>query len=80
MGYMRSHAIVVESWNNEMLIAAHNFAASLFPWVSPISPLAINAMRSFFVPSAKVTPSGTVFIKAVAVRSAGNPVFVVRVG
>jgi hypothetical protein len=50
MGYMRSHAIVVESWNNEMLIAAHNFAASLFPWVSPISPPRLNAIRSFFVP------------------------------
>jgi hypothetical protein len=50
MGWMRSHTIVVESWDEEQINAAHLAATGLFSWVSEISPKATNGYRSFFVP------------------------------
>jgi hypothetical protein len=50
MGFMRHHAIVVTSCIDEKIEQAHEFAVSLFPWVSPISPSGMNGFRSFFVP------------------------------
>lgn len=49
MGYMRAHAIVVDSWSAD-IIEAHEKAAEMFPWVSPLSPPACNGNRSFFIP------------------------------
>ena len=50
MGYMRHHAIVVTSWQDEAIEHAHRLASEVFSWVSPISPSATNGNRSFFVP------------------------------
>jgi hypothetical protein len=50
MGYMSHHAIVVTTWDEALIKEAHAEASELFPWVSPISPVAINGYRSFFVP------------------------------
>ena len=50
MGYMRHHAIVVSSWNESHLESVHKAAIDIFPWVSPISPLAMNRERAFFIP------------------------------
>lgn len=50
MGYMRAHAIVVDSWDEGMIIKAHKQACIIFPYASPISPAASNGHRSFFIP------------------------------
>lgn len=50
MGYMRHHAIVVTSGIGDFIEKAHAKAEYCFPWVSPISPSAINGYQSFFVP------------------------------
>jgi hypothetical protein len=50
MGYMRHHAIVVSSWNEESIARAHGEASSIFKWVSPVSPPMMNGHRSFFIP------------------------------
>lgn len=50
MGYRRHHAIIVTSWDGPSLVTARHRACSIFPWVSPISPPAVNGFRSFFVP------------------------------
>jgi len=50
MGYMRHHTIVVTSWSKDAITQAHYRAKSIFPWVSPISPVVVNGYRSFFVP------------------------------
>lgn len=50
MGYMRHHAIIVSSWSKDLLEQAHNEASSIFSWVSPISPEAVNCYAAFFVP------------------------------
>lgn len=45
MGYMRHHAIVVMSSDEELLRQAHERAGKIFAWVSAISPEAINVYR-----------------------------------
>jgi len=50
MGYMRAHTIVVDSWSAELVATAHAKAATIFPWVSPLSPPSVNLHQSFFVP------------------------------
>lgn len=50
MGYMRAHAIIVESWDGEAIKRAHDKAKEMFPWVSDVSPKAMNSYQSFFVP------------------------------
>jgi hypothetical protein len=50
MGYMRHHAIVVTSWSEERLLAAHERAEELLPGlVTPILKGWVNEHRSFFV-------------------------------
>jgi hypothetical protein len=49
MGYMRHHAIVVTSWNCELLTEAHAKAQEVFQQVAPITPPAINGYVSFLV-------------------------------
>lgn len=50
MGYMRHHAIIVTTWSEESIKEAHAEATKIFPWVSPISPPAVNGYCSFFIP------------------------------
>lgn len=50
MGYMRGHTIVVDSWNAEMIATAQAKATTIFPWVSPLSPPAVNMHQAFFIP------------------------------
>ena len=50
MGYMRHHAIVVTSWDSDILEEAHAKAREIFPYVSPISPPATNGYAAFFIP------------------------------
>ena len=50
MGYIRDHAIVVVGTYDDWIDRAHAQATGMFPWVSPISPKAINSSRAFFVP------------------------------
>jgi hypothetical protein len=49
MGYFIHHAIVVTG-DGEEVVKAHGLAVAIFPYVSPISPVAINGEQSFFVP------------------------------
>jgi hypothetical protein len=49
MGYIVNHAIIVEGWGDNIL-KAHKKAEEIFPWVSPVSPVAVNGSRSFFIP------------------------------
>jgi hypothetical protein len=50
MGYMRHHAIVVTSWSEERLQAAHKRAEELLPGlVTPILKGWVNEYQSFFV-------------------------------
>lgn len=50
MGYMRDHAIVVIGTYGDHIDRAHTEASRIFPWVSPVSPKALNGSQSFFVP------------------------------
>jgi hypothetical protein len=55
MGYMRHHAIVVtgvhyDSMGANNIKTAHAKAASIFKWVSPLSPVCMNGFQSFFIP------------------------------
>jgi hypothetical protein len=50
MGYIRNHAIVVEASYGDYLERAHEYAKTIFPWVSPISEKAVNGSQSFFIP------------------------------
>lgn len=50
MGYSKSHAIVVQSWDKNLIHLAHKKALTLFDWVSPICPEKTNGFRSFFIP------------------------------
>lgn len=50
MGYIRHHAILVTSWDDEKIEAAHRRASEIFRAVSPILSSQINAFRSFFIP------------------------------
>ena len=51
MGYMRYHTIVVaDHGHGDDLETAHKYAEREFPWVSPISPEAVNGVRAFFIP------------------------------
>jgi len=51
MGYMRHHAIVVTSWNEEALNDAHKKAGSIFgpEQVTNILPDIMNGYRSFMI-------------------------------
>jgi len=52
MGYNRNHAIVVTSWKEDSIIAAHTRAVEQFADIAPVSPLTdevTNGYRSFFV-------------------------------
>lgn len=50
MGYMRHHAIVVSSWDKDLIAKAHKIAVESFPHVSEIVPHAMNGGGSFLVP------------------------------
>lgn len=50
MGYIRHHAIIVSSWSEEHIYAAHEEASKLFSWVSEVSQSQINGYRAFFIP------------------------------
>jgi len=50
MGYQRHNAIVVTSWKEDLIELAHKQASGMFPWVSELSPEALNGYRSFFIP------------------------------
>lgn len=50
MGYIRDHCIVVVGCYGDYLDKAHTEAIRIFPWVSPISPAAVNHSRAFFIP------------------------------
>lgn len=49
MGYDRNHAIVVSGFG-EYIKRAHEVAGGIFEWVSPLSPVGLNSIQSFFVP------------------------------
>lgn len=49
MGYMRHHAIVVSTWNYELLKQAYALAKSLGMSVSNITVEVINGYKSFLV-------------------------------
>lgn len=49
MGYMRHHAIVVTSWKDELIEAAHAKAVGLGACVTEITPEVTNGYRSFLV-------------------------------
>jgi hypothetical protein len=49
MGYMRHHAIVVTSWKDDVLEAAHVRALEIFKHVAPVTPAVINGYRTFLV-------------------------------
>lgn len=50
MGYIRDHAIVVVGTYDHWIDLAHTEAVRIFPWVSKVSPKAMNDSQSFFVP------------------------------
>ena len=50
MGYTRHHAIVVSGWDLAHADKARDKAATLFSWVSEVSPAHTNGYCSFFVP------------------------------
>lgn len=49
MGYMRHHAIVVSSWNKELLEQAHDQAMTLCASVTEITKETVNGYSSFLV-------------------------------
>lgn len=49
MGYMRHHAIVVTSWDDELLAEAHKKASEIFSQVAPVTPETVNGYVSFLV-------------------------------
>lgn len=49
MGYMRHHAIIATSWDQELLKKAHDKAMEIFNQVAPITPIATNGYVSFLV-------------------------------
>lgn len=49
MGYMRHHAIVVTSWNEEKPFKAHTKATEILRQVAPITPPAVNGYVSFLI-------------------------------
>ena len=49
MGYMKHHAIVVTSWDDELLQKAHAKALEIFDQVAPITPPVINGYVSFLI-------------------------------
>lgn len=50
MSHLRHHAIVVTSSDERKLNEAWDKADRIFPYVSPVSPVAMNDFRSFFIP------------------------------
>lgn len=50
MGYVRHHAIIVTSWNCELLWEAFEKAKSIFPELSSMIESEINRYTSFFIP------------------------------
>ena len=59
MGYMCHHAIIVTSWDERSIVAAHKKACELFgnknflgtiSYITEITPGAINGYRSFLIP------------------------------
>lgn len=50
MGYMRHHAIVVSSWDDDLVQKAHKAATDTFPHVSQVVAHAVNGGGSFLVP------------------------------
>ncbi|MCK5613130.1 hypothetical protein KAR91_65255 [Candidatus Pacearchaeota archaeon] len=49
MGYMKHHAIVVTSWNDELLQEVHAKAMEIFDQVAPITPPVVNGYVSFLI-------------------------------
>ena len=50
MGYMRHHAIIVTSFDEDLINEVHARAKEIFPAVSEIVPSGINGYASFFIP------------------------------
>lgn len=51
MGTIQHHAIIVTGSDyGEGVQRCHAYAKEIFPWVSEISPVAMNGYRSFFIP------------------------------
>ncbi len=52
MGYMKHHAIIVTGTDHggSAIQIAHKEAKRIFPWVSAISPPAVNTYRTFLIP------------------------------
>lgn len=50
MGYIRHHAILVTSWQDEAIEKAHNYADGMLLNPSNIVTSDINGYRSFFIP------------------------------
>ena len=50
MGYFRHHAIVVTTWADELIEAAHAKAVELDAHPTPITDDRINGFRSFLIP------------------------------
>lgn len=44
------HAIIVSSWDENRLAAAHRHALEIFPCVSSIQASRVNGTQSFFIP------------------------------
>lgn len=49
MGHMRHNAIIVTSWDKDLLIEAHTVAKKNFKQITPITPEAVNGYVSFLI-------------------------------
>ena len=49
MGTMHHHAVIVTSWNEDMIAKAHAVAAGLSPHVTPIITATSNGQQSFAI-------------------------------
>jgi hypothetical protein len=50
MGYMRHHAIIVTSFQDDILLKAHNQAERMFGKISEILVSDVNGYSTFFIP------------------------------
>lgn len=50
MGYMRHHALIITSWDEDKIKEAHKRAETLFHVVSPVLNSTANGYLSFFIP------------------------------
>ena len=50
MGYIRHHAIIVTSWDDDILKQAHDYAKMKFPVVSDVMVSGMNGFCTFLIP------------------------------